>query len=211
MLDDEYVGSDSGASGPRNRSPAVAAPPASAVAPPPTATGTTSSRANAPRAHETDSGFASSATSSATAAARSKARSALHRPVAEEGSGPSRRHYTNFGSAIIGSTDARPSVGTDALQTWIAGRAEAGASGGGGGSGSSSSRFTGPPPLPPIDLTGRVRDSILYHFPTASVSAVQDGPWVPGRPLPVPSDAFDAPAMTKEDSAQGSHPVPATA
>ncbi|GAA5863877.1 hypothetical protein JCM3774_001185 [Rhodotorula dairenensis] len=200
MLDDEYVGSDNAAaSGPRRRSPAVAAPPA---APPvaPQSAGSTS-KVNGHRTHETDSGFASSATSSATAAARSKARSALHRTV-DESSGPSRRHYTNFGSAILGSADAHTSVGADALQTWIAGRAEAR----GGGS-----RFAGPPPLPPIDLTGHVRDSILYHFPTASVSAVQDGPWVPGRPLPVASDAFDSPAMTKEDSAQGSNPVPTAA
>ncbi|GAA5950891.1 hypothetical protein JCM8115_005001 [Rhodotorula mucilaginosa] len=188
MLDDDYVGSDGGAGGGGG-----SAKPAPAVV--------STSRANGHRTHDTDSGFASSATSSATAAARSKARPALYRPGDE--SGPSRRHYTNFGSAIIGPHGRTPD-GNDALQSWIAARAEAGGGGGGG-------RYSGPPPLPPIDLTGCVKDSIQYHFPTKTVPAVRDGPWVPGQPLPVASDAFDSPAMTTEDPAGGPQPVPMTA
>ena len=119
MLDDDYVGSDGGAGGGGG-----SAKPAPAVV--------STSRANGHRTHDTDSGFASSATSSATAAARSKARPALYRPGDE--SGPSRRHYTNFGSAIIGPHGRTPD-GNDALQSWIAARAEAGGGGGGGANG----------------------------------------------------------------------------
>ncbi|GAA5976259.1 hypothetical protein JCM10908_005433 [Rhodotorula pacifica] len=179
MQDEEYAVSDGG-------------PPGAAQAPAPAAS---SSRANGVRTHDTDSGFASSATSSATAAARSKARAAQYRPA--DDIAPSRRHYTNFGSAIIGA-DSRIPVGNDALRVWLAGRAEAVGGGGGGGRG----RYAGPPPLPSIDLTGRVKDSILYHFPTALTEVVQDGPWVPGQPLPVASDAFDSPAIMAEDTVE---------
>lgn len=192
MLDDDYVGSDGGAGG---GGPAKPAPVVASAG----AAGASTSRANGNRTQDPDSGFASSATSSATAAARSKARPALYR--SGDDSGPSRRHYTNFGSAIIGPHGRTPDS-NDALQSWIAARAE----GGGGGS-----RYSGPPPLPPIDLTGRVKDSIQYHFPTKSVSVVRDGPWVPGQPLPVASDAFDTPAMTTEDPAGQPQPVPMTA
>lgn len=145
-----------------------------------------------------DSGFASSATSSATAAARSKAKPALYRPGDENA--PSKRHSANLGSAIY-DAQAKASPGNDSLRRWIASRNEAGG----------AARRGGPPPLPPIDLSGRVRDSVLYHFPT-SAPYEQDGPWTPGQPLPAASDAFDvsdtpmAPAPSETSAAANAAP-----